>query len=671
MSSENPKPLPSASSGVVAHRRPTTEKRKRKRPASSQHPTSRELNSRSSSECPGDSATSGKHLFPSTKDDKGNAQAQATEETDDIANAGHAAEDELAKEHLVEFFSQDLQDNPIQARSTYVGNELSNLNYLVRQRSVNQRVYHYPCSNVYVPRVFRNSQISVTPNLIPKDAFVIPPKHISDVLIAEYFELVHPGLPIIDKDRFLRNYHDPDSAPSTLLFQAVCLVGSHVTRKFKNNQEMKAAFFRRAKVLLEGRYEEDRMHVVQTALLLTWFSDGGDDICANSWWWIGIAARTAIGLGMHREVGPSKMPQQDKIIWRKIWWCVVQFDCLVTLVYGRPQQVNLDDCDVPDLEPQDFEGEEDSVEVDFVVHHSKLCALISGLVRSHFSVRAAKQGIEKRMALDAIDAALAEWLMSLPPLMASSSAPGPWSSLLHLTYNTVLLQFHRSASHLTGNSHDSERTGDEEICSDASTNIIQIFETLHQNSFLRSCWFSGPSSLFAAMLQISGQLQSANPILALRARTKYESSLVTLRKLSRYWLFATSVWRLFQSNSIRAEKEKLRKNGESTVPAATDEVSPPQFSPADLSVSSIAGPGSNSEQIITGGSSYPTHTQHSTEMDWVQMLSFNDPNLTLMNVESNRWQNNPDQWNSLYFSDPLANIQLGDHFAYMQFQAPP
>ena len=255
------------------------------------------------------------------------------------AGAEHAAEEELAKEHLVEFFNQDFHDKPIRARSTYVGSELCNLSYLVRQQGANQHVHHYPSSHVYVPRVFRNAETPVTPNLIPKDAFVLPPTHISDALVAGYFEHVHSGLPIIDKTRFLSLYEDSNTTPSPLLLQAICLVGCHVTNNFPNHQEMKVAFFRRAKALLDGRYEEDRMHVVQAALLLTWFSDGGDDICANAWWWIGIAARTAMGLGMHREVGASKMPDNDKVLWRRIWWCIVQFDCLVTLVHGRPQQV--------------------------------------------------------------------------------------------------------------------------------------------------------------------------------------------------------------------------------------------------------------------------------------------------------------------------------------------
>lgn len=211
--------------------------------------------------------------------------------------AGYVGEYELAKEHLVDFFSQDLQENPIRARSTYVGSELSNLNYLTRQRAANQHVYHYPCSNIYVPREFRNTQTLATPNLIPKDAFVLPPKHVSDVLVADYFAHIHPRFPIVERDSFLRLYHDLNHAPSMLLMQAVCLAGSHVTKAYKNNQHLKVAFFRRAKALLDGRYEEDRMNVVQAALLLTWFSDGGDDICANAWWWVGVAARTAIGLG--------------------------------------------------------------------------------------------------------------------------------------------------------------------------------------------------------------------------------------------------------------------------------------------------------------------------------------------------------------------------------------
>jgi transcriptional regulatory protein AMDR len=252
-------------------------------------------------------------------------------------DASHEGECELAKQHLVEFFNQDLQYNPIRARCTYVGTELSNLNYLIRERTVDHHVYHYPCSQIYVPRIFRNSQPPATPNLIPKDAFVLPPKHVADVLVADFFEHIYPAFPIIDKESFVAQLEQPHPSPSILLQQAVFLAASHVTKVHKNTHELKSAFFRRAKALMDGKYEVDRMNVAQAALLLTWFSDGGDDICANAWHWTGVASRTAIGLGMHRDVLPSKMPERDKRLWRRIWWAVLQFDCLVSLCYGRPQ----------------------------------------------------------------------------------------------------------------------------------------------------------------------------------------------------------------------------------------------------------------------------------------------------------------------------------------------
>ena len=281
------------------------------------------------------------------QDDSENAFAtvdrdqQAREESPGTSVA--MADAELAKQQLVEFVSQDLQNAPIRCRLSYVGNSLSNLYHLVRQRSPKYRdVHHYPCSNANITsapnRHPRQAQLTY-PALIPKDAFILPPRHVSDELVANYFALIHPGFPIIDKDDFLGRYHTQPSSASVLLLQSICLAGSHVSPGFKDRQSLKTAFFRRAKALFNGRFEEDRMNMVQAALLLTWFSDGGDDVCANAWWWIGLAYRTAIGIGMHRDVSRSNMPENDKRTWKHIWWSLVQFDCLVSLFYGRPQNM--------------------------------------------------------------------------------------------------------------------------------------------------------------------------------------------------------------------------------------------------------------------------------------------------------------------------------------------
>ena len=87
-------------------------------------------------------------------------------------------ESELAKQHLCDFMNQDLANNPIKERLQYIGTDLSNLYHLVRQSASKANIYHYPCSQVYVPRLRKESKQLARPNPIPKDAFVLPPRHV-------------------------------------------------------------------------------------------------------------------------------------------------------------------------------------------------------------------------------------------------------------------------------------------------------------------------------------------------------------------------------------------------------------------------------------------------------------------------------------------------------------
>lgn len=207
------------------------------------------------------------------------------------------------------------------------------------------------------------------------------------------------------------------------------------------------------------------------------------------------------------------------------------------------------------------------------MHHSSLCALISDLVRTHFSVKARKSHNNRREVLYTIDLALAQWLINLPPELreqgsTSEREPGPWSQMILLTYNAVLIQFHRPMAKLGRDESTLASSSDEEICAEAASAIIHLFERLQQQSALKYCWFSAPSTLFTALLQISGQLKCDNPIRALRAQEMYDSGLRSLRKLARHWLFAASLWRLFQSNLIKPTQTAPGQGG--IVPAELD-----------------------------------------------------------------------------------------------------
>jgi transcriptional regulatory protein AMDR len=178
-------------------------------------------------------------------------------------------------------------------RITYVGKDVSNISFLVRQRleGQNERVFHFPSEEI-AKKYMRHESDRVS-----QEAFMLPDKALADELITAYFAHVNPGCPILNEAIFMAQYggHNPADPPSLLVLQAVLLVGAHVLKDRPERDSLKATFFRRAKMLFEARVEWNRDHMVQAALLLTWHSDGVEDVAANAWYWVGIATRIATG----------------------------------------------------------------------------------------------------------------------------------------------------------------------------------------------------------------------------------------------------------------------------------------------------------------------------------------------------------------------------------------
>lgn len=234
----------------------------------------------------------------------------------------------------------DESDNahrPIQngVRITFVGEDVSNLNFLLSQRQNyhGETVLHFPSDQLAKRLLSHENQMAL------RAAAVLPDRATADKLVEAYFARINSRYPIVDEDQSMRQYTGRNAAdpPSLLLLQAILLVGAHASLPSPTREQVKAETFQRAKCLFDSRQERNRDVMVQAALLLTWHSDGEDDIGSNAWYWIGVAARIAFGLGMHRDAGASSLIPQDKRIWRRTWWILVQFDVMVSLFYGRIQ----------------------------------------------------------------------------------------------------------------------------------------------------------------------------------------------------------------------------------------------------------------------------------------------------------------------------------------------
>ena len=429
----------------------------------------------------------------------------------------------------------------------FIGNDLSNINFLLNQQFGwrTAEASHYPTNRI------ARQYTCHEPDRLPVEAFQLPSKPVVDRLLRAYFTHINPGFPVVDEDLFMGQYRakDPQNPPSLLLLHAILVAGAHVLYEQPERETYKAMFFRRAKALFDARFERNRDTIVQAALLLTWHADGPEDVAANAWFWLGLAIRTAIGLGLHMDAEKSNLVPHNKRMWRRVWWLLFQCDVLLALQYGRPQAINPEDCDVQRVKPSDFQDCGAGVRIDHVIHTTELCVVISRAMRSRLQGR--DNSDAWRDALQQTDGALANWSFHLPAELHLHTSPGldVWTAVLQLHYHTALILLHRPRPNKFSTKTSPE---DVDICTTAATAIQQIFQFLCEKDEIKVLWTSSINCLFTALIQLAVEIRMSNPVLAVSALRKFDSALFSFRRLADYWPNAQSILHFFE-NSMRQQ----------------------------------------------------------------------------------------------------------------------
>jgi hypothetical protein len=163
-------------------------------------------------------------------------------------------------------------------RVAYLG-ESSNLSLLVQDRHGTTDVVHYPLpENVRGARARINELDNVEIDILhQRGAFLLPPRALCDELVDAYFQWIAPVVPVINRTKFMRRYRDAKNPPSLLLLQAILLAGSRVCNNPQlmdaNGSTTPAAmtFYKRAKALYDANYEDDRVTIVQSLILMGWY----------------------------------------------------------------------------------------------------------------------------------------------------------------------------------------------------------------------------------------------------------------------------------------------------------------------------------------------------------------------------------------------------------------
>lgn len=466
-------------------------------------------------------------------------------------------------------------------RVAYLG-ESSNLTLLVHDRHGTADVVHYP-----LPENVRGSRARLTELdnveidiLHQRGAFLLPPRSLCDELVDAYFKWVAPIVPVINRNRFMKQYRDSKNPPSLLLLQAILLAGSRVCTNPQlmdaNGSTTPAAltFYKRAKALYDANYEDDRVTIVQALVLMGWYWEGPEDVTKNVFYWSRVATIVAQGSGMHRSVEGSQLSKADKRLWKRIWWTLFTRDRSVAVALGRPVHINTDDSDVEMVSEEDFieddsgeppEFPADPLHIQFFLQYVKLCEIMGLVLSQQYSV-ASKARRQNAIDLTHSDMALADWLQNCPKeIYWESSRHHFWSALLHSNYYTTLCLLHRAhmppATNQRGGGYlDEPSYPSRNIAFQAAAMITSIIENLGAHDELRYCPAFIVYSLFSALIMHVYQMRSSVPSIIQATQERMHICMNALKDVSRVWLVAKMVYTLFESIlGNKVLEERLQK----------------------------------------------------------------------------------------------------------------
>ncbi|KAK0973522.1 hypothetical protein LTR54_017329 [Friedmanniomyces endolithicus] len=199
-----------------------------------------------------------------------------------------------------------------------------------------------------------------------KGALSTPEGNFRDELLKCYIEYVYPYMPTVELHSLLciiDTGTGESGQVSLLLLQAIMFAGttfvdmaSLQAAGYKTRRAARKASYERVKVLYDSDVEDDRVAVVQSLLLMTYWLDTGDSQ-KDIWHWMGIATSLAHTIGLHRHPQTPHLDIGKRRLWKRIWWSCFMRDRLISLGLSRPPRIKHDDFDVPMLTLEDFEIE--------------------------------------------------------------------------------------------------------------------------------------------------------------------------------------------------------------------------------------------------------------------------------------------------------------------------
>ncbi|KAJ4178797.1 hypothetical protein NW755_012912 [Fusarium falciforme] len=191
-----------------------------------------------------------------------------------------------------------------------------------------------------------------------------------DRFIRQYFLYVHPILPLVKEQRFWdmyqrQNWHSrTQDTISLFVLQAMLFMSCPFIPLsalgelgFSSVREARAKFYSKAKTLFDVIVHRDDISNAQGALMLTYHASGLHD--KTNTYWLGIAIHFARSAGAHQYNSIGASDQGDAGLLKRLWWCCILRDRIMSLGLQRPLLIRPADFDfhLPGLQETDLNDE--------------------------------------------------------------------------------------------------------------------------------------------------------------------------------------------------------------------------------------------------------------------------------------------------------------------------
>ncbi|KAJ3543341.1 hypothetical protein NM208_g3632 [Fusarium decemcellulare] len=385
---------------------------------------------------------------------------------------------------------QSSQDN---IRSYYLGDS-SSFSYIIEmicspRSGVTEPVkVHYPIPASIADRTIPFGRLQARPATL-EEALTFPAQHVADRLVYEFFKLVHPTFPVLNRRSFTQLYRQGKVSPivlQTVFLLGVTVCGDDLLREagFNDRVTARRTHYLRAKTLYDIDYETDRTDLASALMLLSFWWNSPDDQ-KDSWYWLGCATSYAQSLGMHRSSTYSVLDQETRSLWKRIWWSVFIRDRHTAACFGRPCRVRDEDCDVEPMTEEDLtfdQGFDETLvpiqkdyHVSYFLEMAKLSEILGDIIIGEFSPRRPAlerydtENIEQR--LEKWESQLPEYLRQLPP--DESLGASYWASMLQIAHQNYRILLFRPRTVDNDSPEEAERDVKVRMAADSVTRMAE------------------------------------------------------------------------------------------------------------------------------------------------------------------------------------------------------